>query len=322
MDVFVLGGYSRGIGARKVLREFERGGVGWGEAEAVIGLEEAMLVGVQAGAGLTYVSDPALAWHDLLRPFVEAWRGVAVGGLARFFDNNFFYRVPVFTGKPDPKYYVLAKRAVFLSKIAPRGAGVKVFMPGPVTFAALSDTSVFGGMEEAAREIARILGEEARRALEAGASVVEVAEPLLGDIDARPEHAGLLVDLLSKYFPDPSKLIVSIYYHPPSKEVAKELAVLKAQYLALDYADRPETFREAVKIACPEGLAVGAVDARSIYLEPVERVEKALQTAKELCSPDRLALTTTAPLDLIPQQHAIAKTRHLGHLARRLEEGA
>ncbi len=315
-----MGGYPRSQRVRHVLRDLEKGRVGLDEAMRVVLEETVFLLGFQAGCGLDPVSDPVLEWHDLLRPFAASWRNVSIDGLERFFDNNFFYRIPVLHGKPDPSEPVLARRAHMISKRLPPGLRLKLVAPGPVTFAMLSRLEGLG-WEEAAEEVARILGWEARLAREAGARVLELAEPWLGDPDAKPEHAVLLAELVDRYIAGAGlEVIVSVYYHPPLPEALKALSESKASMIVVDYVDNPERALEALSRACPEGLGLGVIDARSIYMEPLDRVEKAVSRVLERCKPERLALTTSAPLDLLPYQAALEKTRLLGLVAARLRE--
>ncbi len=319
LQAFLVGGFPRSARARHALRDLDEGRLPPAEAERIVVEEELLAIGAQLAEGLNPVADPVMGWHDLLRPFAEAWRNVYVNGLARFFDNNFFYRVPVFTGKPDPSRYILPARAKLLSERLPQGYRLKLLAPGPVTFALLSQNNSGASLEELAEEIARIIGEEARRAAEAGAAVLEVAEPWLGDPDAKPEHASLARDLVNRHIAGRGlDVILSIYYHPPSPQVARELEGVKASYIAVSYADAPDAAVEALKAFCPKGLALGVIDARSIYMEPLERSRQALERVRSVCNPDRLALTTTAGLDLIPFREAMRKVALLARHAEQL----
>jgi len=97
------------------------------------------LVAVQQEAGLDYLSDGLLRWHDLFRPLVEACPGLTRGALVRWFDNNTFYRAPeehgeiVFTGSlasqydtagavPEPRVATLPSPLLFSRIGVPRGS--------------------------------------------------------------------------------------------------------------------------------------------------------------------------------------------------------
>jgi len=319
LEAFVLGGYPRSPRLRKALRDLERG-----TADPVsvgrVALEESLtLIGIQIGAGLTIVGDPVLEWHDLFRPFAEAWRGVYVDGLLRYFDNNFFYRIPVVRELPDPSTRVLGPRVARFIQALPPDTRFRVVVPGPVTFARMARLEG-PRFEDVAETVARILGEEIRLATELGAQVIEVDEPWLSSVDATREDAELCIELLSKYMAGFGETILATYFSPPSPEVAEVLAEAPAQFVAIDYVDSPRRAEKALEKMGGKGVALGVVQARDLYRDSVET---ALGVAKKLVKEvgvSSLALTTSAWLDLLPLRHAIEKTRILGEIARAVSD--
>lgn len=318
----VLGGYPRSARVRKLLRRLEeKGEAGHVEALRAVWEDTVFIAGAQAGAGLDYVVDPVLEWHDPLRPFVEAWRNVAVDGLLRWFDNNFFYRIPVFVDAPDPKRYVVAPRVRQLREALPGWVRLKIVLPGPVTFTRLSRNKSGKSSEELAEDIAAILAREAKAAVEAGAAAVQLDEPWLADVEATPDDAALAAELASRVLGEAkaagAETRLAVEYNVPEPPVYENLLGTKSlDYLVLDVADAPE---KALKLlrekGSPEGLGLGVVQARNIYREHYGRVKQWIDEAIRAASPGRLLLTTTAWLDLIPLQYAIEKTNILGHIA-------
>ncbi len=317
----VLGGYPRSERVRKTLRRLEeKGEAGFMDAARAVWEDTLLILGAQLGAGLDAAADPVLEWHDPLRPFVEAWRNTAVDGLLRWFDNNFFYRIPVFTDAPDPKRYVLAPRVLQLRSSLPGFARIKVVMPGPVTFVKLSKNMSGRSPEELADDIAGILTREAARAAEAGASVVQLDEPFLGDIDATPDDARLAAELATKILraaeEKGAETRLAVEYNPPDPRVYEQLLEAKATYLIIDVADAPARALSLLDKGTPSGLGLGVVQARNIYPESYAAVEPWIAKALEKASPEKLLLTTSAWLDLIPLKYALEKTRILGEIAR------
>ena len=316
MNSFVLGGFPRSSRARKALRALEEGSAHPSDVERIALEENIALAWLQVGAGLSMVSDPVIEWHDMFRPFVEAWRGCFAGGLLRFFDNNFFYRVPIFVEMPSPAKLVLKPRVLALLERLPKWVKLKVVVPGPVTFAKMSRAPPGASFEEFAEALAKLLSEEVKAATEAGAKAVEVDEPWLVDVDASVDDASLAVELFNKYF---AKLgietVLATYFAPPSPEVWRALCEAKASYLAIDVADSPKRAVEALRKALPEGLALGIVQARDLVDPPLERLAEVLDLAKD-CK--RLAVTTSSWLDLLPFDSAIDKVRKLASIAREL----
>ncbi len=320
IEAEVLGGYPRSERVRKTLRRLEeKGEAGFLDAVRAVWEDTLLIIGVQLGAGLDAAVDPVLEWHDPLRPFVEAWRNVAVDGLLRWFDNNFFYRIPVFTGDPDPKRYVLAPRVLQLRSSLPGFARLKVVLPGPLTFAKLSKTVDGKRVEELAEDIAGIMEREARLAAKAGAAVVQVDEPFLADVDATPDDAALAAELDSRILAaaaaEGASTRLAVEYNVPEPAVYEKLLEVKADYIVVDVADAPEkALRLLEQKGAPKGLGLGVVQARNIYPEHYGMVKPWLERAAKL-SPERILLTTSAWLDLIPLSYAVKKTNILGHIA-------
>jgi len=324
VEAEMLGGYPRSERVRKTLRRFEeKAEEGFVDVAGIVWEDTLLVVGAQLGAGLTTVVDPVIDWHDPLRPFAEAWRNVAVDGLLRWFDNNFFYRIPVFTDMPDPKKLVTPPRVIQLKKVLPKFARLKIVLPGPVTFAKLSKNMTGRSLEELAAEIAAILVREAEKAAEAGAAVVQVDEPFLADIDATPDDAELAAELASRILGAASAkgatTRLAVPYNVPEPQVYEKLLSVKADYIVLSMADNPAKALQLLqaKGLGGHGLGAGIVQARDIYPDSYERARETLDKAVEAAGAEKLLVTTSAWLDLIPLNYAIEKTRIVATIAER-----
>jgi 5-methyltetrahydropteroyltriglutamate--homocysteine methyltransferase len=322
----VLGGYPRSERTRKILRNYEeRGEVAQSEAVQSIWSDTVLLLGVQLGAGLDVVVDPAVEWHDPLRPFVEAWRNVTVGGLLRWFDNNFFYRVPVFVDLPDPMRFVLSPRVRFMRSMLPRDVKLKVVLPGPLTFVKLSKNLTGKDAAELAESIKEALSLEVKQAVASGADVVQLDEPFLADVDASVDDARLAVDLANDLLSAASsaggETRFAVYYGVPSKEVYSEIVNVKADYLILDVVSQR---RRAIELlegqgAIRDSIGLGLVDGRNLYMEKLDK--DILPLVEKLAAEGslrKLLVTTSTPLYLLPFGSAIKKTELLGRIKSQL----
>ncbi len=316
-----LAPYPRSDRVRRLLRRVEE----TGEAAVVPTLralieDSLFIMGAQAAAGVSSIVDPMLDWHDLLRPFAEAWRGVWVDGIARWFDNNFFYRIPVVEELPDPQRLVTPGRVASMREALPEWLSIRVALPGPVTFTRLARIREGLDAVKVAERVAEILALEARKSVERGASVVEVHEPFLGDIDAKPEdaeEAARLASMIKREVGEKAEVRLVTYYRPPQPEVWAKLRDATVDAIVIDYVDNPDAAREALSKWSPEGLGLGVVNARMIYPEDVEAVARKLEELATLYKPKALIVTTSAPLDLIPLRYALEKTRITCEAARR-----
>ena len=316
----VLPPYPRSDRVRRLLRRMEElGEAGLIETGRAILEDSLMLLGVQLAAGVDAAADPLIDWHDLLRPFAEAWRGVWIDGLNRWFDNNFFYRIPVVEELPDPQRLVTPPRVKAVRSILPEWADVRVTLPGPVTFTRLA--KIREGLDEVkvAERIAEILALEAEKSVANGAKIVDIHEPFLGDIDARPEDGELAARLASMIASKVGgRAIVRLltYYAPPRPEVWEKLSEAKVDTLMIDYVDAPAKAEKALEKWAPKKLIVGLVNARSIYPEDPRKVADEAKRLAYRYNVEEFIVATSAPVDLIPLRYAIEKTRIACEAAR------
>ncbi len=316
-----LGAFPRNRIVRKALRDHERGLLSYDELDDLVFSSSLTLIGAQIASGMTYVVDGMLDWHDIFRPFVSAWRNVTPTGLLRYFDNNFFYRIPFFVDKPEPVTAVWAPRVRrYLPFVEP--AGFKVVVPGPVTFAYMSKSGPGLSREELAHSIAELLSSEVGRAVEAGAVMVQIDEPLLSDPEATPDMAVLASELASKIASRAgnSKTVLAVYYGVPRADVYEKLLDSKTSCLSLDVGDNLE---KATELLSSKGFGthcavLGLVNSRVVYEDRLDLlVDVASRILKEYDG-EEVGLTTTTWLDLIPYSYSLAKIKLLGFLADKI----
>ncbi len=320
-EVYVLGGYPRSAQVRKALRDYNAGKLTDLELQLILLRETAYLCGIQRGANLTAIQDPLLDAQDIFRSFVESWRNVAISGLLRYFDNNFFYRIPVFTDKPDIQRMCISRRARLLRQIV-SDYRIKIAIPGPVTFSYLSRTEL--SKEELAHEITRIYVTELESVREYKIDILQVDEPFLLDVDALPDHydlAGDCVKELKRVYE--GKLVVALYFGFPREECVKKLTDLPTDYVSISVVEYPDRWLNILRRVDlgDKKLILGIMDSRNVRLESYEEIRELLLKFCDVVGKERIAgITTSAWLDLIPLQYAIAKTTVLGQYGLRLRE--
>ncbi|MEM0066262.1 MAG: hypothetical protein QXT76_01685 [Sulfolobales archaeon] len=316
-----LGGFPRNRVLRKTLRDYEKGLISYEELEKVLVSSSLVVLGVQISAGMRYVTDGLLDWHDLFRPFVSAWRNVTPTNLLRYFDNNFFYRIPLFTGKPEASSYVWAPRVRrYIAFTEP--AEIKVVIPGPVTFAYMSKNSAGISQEELASSIADLLASEVKLAVEAGASMVQIDEPILSDPDISPDAGMLAAELVSRIARSAgsSKTVLALYYGTPQPGVYDKVLESKVTCVSVDIGDSPSS---SLKLVKAKGFGshcavLGLVNARTIYDDPLDTLVEIATEILRNYDGSEVGITTTTWLDLIPYEYSISKLRNLRILANKL----
>ena len=287
-----------------VLRRYGRGKATWEEVRSVALAETSRWVQLEQELGFDHLTDPMLLWHDHFRPFAESWSGLEVDGLARWFDNNLFYRVPVFKERPSSPGDVLSEY-VFAEVL--RGRGVKLILPEPLTMVMLSHRIVQIGPEELAVEVARLLAEEVVRFIEVtGLSVelLQLSAPYLvskrlspAEVDAVAESVkvlkrgtGLRVQLHTFFYPLGNAIG---WIEDVGADVVGFDATVTSQDDVLNSGLRGE-------------VAVGIVDSRS---SRVERPGEVMELLRALADAgfNRIHLTTTTDLEYVPPDVARSK---------------
>ncbi|NPB00274.1 MAG: hypothetical protein GXO10_02770 [Crenarchaeota archaeon] len=319
MKIFVLGAYPRSAKTRKAIRDLDEGKISIEEARLAILEDTAYICGVQVGAGLSYVQDPAIENHDIFRPFVESWRGVYADGLLRFFDNNFFYRIPVFVEEPDVQKCVISQRVRILKRIV-HYYPIKISVPGPVTFSFMSKTEL--DRSELAISISRayVLDSELGDSIP---DILQLDEPFLTDPDASPYHVSILEECVKELKRRFSRIIISLYYGVPREDVFKRVIELPVEALTISLVEYPDRALSLLKTVRPESskICIGVIDARDIKVEEYESVKKLVEKTIECVEGrDLYGISTSCGFELIPLKYAIEKTQILGRYGLRISE--
>jgi 5-methyltetrahydropteroyltriglutamate--homocysteine methyltransferase len=315
-----LGGYHRPRFLRHALRDVERGHIAFGEAEEKIKMAVAEVIGVQIASGMRFVVDGMLDWHDIFRPFVESWRNVYPDGLLRYFDNNFFYRIPVFKGEPEPSKFILAPRVKAFKSLA-EPSKFKVIAPGPLTFVKLSRNESGLRDEELAFSIAKVLNIEVRLATESGADAVQLDEPILTDPYLKSDDVDILNELVDEVFKGVSAFkVLATYFGVPNENAYNKIIETGVDAIAISTVERPKAFFDLIKRFGTGGKVpvLGVVDSRNIYDDDYKRVRELIETFIKTEDSEEIAITTSSWLDLIPFTYSLRKTIILGRYAEML----
>jgi 5-methyltetrahydropteroyltriglutamate--homocysteine methyltransferase len=153
------------------------------ETEFKKGLEVSIksVINLQVNAGLTYIHDPYIDWHDLFRPFTYL-ENIEVGPITRYYENNVFYKKPVFKGIPIYPEGFISK---FLHReYLPPNHKLIITLPGPYTFYNLSE---FENGFDPVYSVVHVIEEAINDAKHLGYSRIILAEPEIAysnDIDS------------------------------------------------------------------------------------------------------------------------------------------
>jgi len=307
VEAHLSGAFPRSEKLVEATRAAVRGKISQADVDTVLHSDIKGLVDLQSHAGLDSLVDGQLNWQDLFRPFSELFSGIQLGGLTRWFDNNTFYRKPIviekvaFTGKNIERY--------FHNNLFPVDAPKKAILPGPFTFAEMSQNSAYSSLEDLVDDVAHGLKETAASLRKEGYGYFQFNEPALC-VSSRSKREleiakhGFEVcakgiggkSLLQTYFGDASPIIDALLDYP-------------VECVGLDfYATSTDSLAEH---DFDKELACGCIDGRNSLLESRQDLRKFAAKVKEDLEPRGLSLSPNCDLDFLPHSVAEKKVRLL-----------
>ncbi|MEM3874554.1 MAG: hypothetical protein QXU45_05425 [Candidatus Bathyarchaeia archaeon] len=323
----MIGCYVTGIMPRpkeliEATRAYERQKISEDELEKAFQKATIKVIEAQASARLSYVTDGMLKWQDLLRPFTENLEGIKVGALARWFNNNTFYRKPIVQGEIQRKKAVVAELAYM--EYLPRGTPWKAILPAPYTLARLSENKFYKSERELMFSYADVLKAEIESLTKKGFKYVQLSEPaLVYNPLNEPISKDTLADVkealkiavrsanvrtcLQTFFGDFSQILPEALDFP-----VDDLGV-----------DLYETSLEKLKEHdFTKGVALGLVDARSSLIEDENELFKVAEELTESIYPSKIYDIFICPncdLEFLPWERAQEKIRVVSRIAKHLK---
>jgi len=279
------------------------------------------VVSLQEGSGLDVVTSGLLLWDDLLRPFARKLSGIQLGGLLRFFDNNFYYRRPIIVDRVAWSGPITLHEVEVLSSITSRL--VKAVIPGPYTFMKLSENRFYRSAEELVDDLINVLSLEIR-SLDKLADIIQIDEPSLVDPELSREDrrwgVAVVNELIRKAGIPSNKLLVATYFHL-NHDSYSALLDIKAG-LHLDLLSSRDGEAALLELGF-EGhlLSLGVVNARSIFPDDLKGIIRRVEEVAKRVSAEELIISTNTWLDYLPFEDAVEKLKILGEVRRRVGLG-
>lgn len=320
VETSLTGGIPRTMRYASLIRKHEKGLISEDEL-----FEKAVEITARTFSRLSrdlpdYVTDGMYLCDDILNPFIKDLVGVEVGGLVRFFENNFFVRQPIVReriGLTETPARLL--RRIELGERLRRllRRKLRLPVPGPATFADLAliePSAPYNSRADLAMDyFARILAPMLE--LASGRDVIlEVHDPSLtrlskldgGVLDAYKQALGTLSER------EQEKLHLIVYFGSFPRKLAAEAP--KRVTLGLDLVESREDIELARELR--GRVQLGIIDARSTLMEKIDALRRLVE---ELSGPESVILSTNTTLEFLPESVAYKKLRLLGRLKRGLE---
>ncbi len=309
----LVGAYSRSEYLIKSFREYFKGKLKEEELKKRV-LEEAKnVIHLQSEAGFRYILDGMLEWHDLLRPIAENLLGVEIDGLARWFDNNAFYKKPIITGEIHKKNSILSGY-IYPDLVDP--GKWKLILPEPYTFISLSENKSRFKQDELLFQYAEALNQEL---LELQAKYVigqlQLSGPSLvwrkHDSDTLESVGDAIMEMLKGVS---AEKMLHLYFGNG----------LNALPVVLDYEvdvvgfDLTYTNLSLLAEYDIEKIALGIVDGRNSLIEDVEILAKKIDKYLDKREPETLYITPSCELEFLPVNIANEKIKLIERIVARV----
>lgn len=264
----------------------------------------------QITMGLDEVTDGLIAWHDPISHFCKKIAGMEITSLMRYFDTNFYYRVPEIVSRPRFRESVLKPEFQFARSVSNKP--IRSILTGPYTLAAhtTSRLKAFGSLAARTAFFTDVIIEEVRALIENKATVIQIDEPSLVK---NMEDFPLVEKSLLKIREAASglKLLLAVYFFPLSPAYNK-LKNLPVDGLQLDFTyDSKKLFETMMKNPAKTVIGFGLINARNTKLEAIDPILKMIRHWLAHANPPYAYLTPSAGLEYLPRDSALAKIKHL-----------
>jgi len=260
----------------------------------------------QEAAGVDLITDGQIRWDDLITPFAKNIRGMEIGGLLRFFDNNIYYRRPIVKSKLSFGDYSVVKEFKFVK--ANSSKDVKAVIPGAFTFAQLSSDDFYHDEEKIVFDLARILHREAEKLSQEGAEIIQIDEPYLC---FHPEGLGLVKESL-KIITEGIKAKFALYlYFGSIKKLVPDFFDLPVDILGIDLVSKKENLDLLLDYNGKKEIGLGCVDARNTMMEKQFDLIALFEKITKKYSGDQIFVNPSCGLEFLPHADAQKKLKNM-----------
>jgi 5-methyltetrahydropteroyltriglutamate--homocysteine methyltransferase len=301
----------------RALGHFERKEI---SAHALRDVEQSVaqeIIREQLDAGVDEPTDGLIAWPDPISRFTRHLSNVKHGGLSRYFDNNFYYRMPIIGGKPKIGPAVSTAEFHFAKSISNKP--VRAVLTGPVTLALHTGASAkpYDRLQARVDLFTDVIVQEVAALAGEGATVIQIDEPSLVSF---PAHAPLLAPAAARFAAAKghARLAIALYFGSPAPliDALKSLPFDIWQLEALvDLSGLLERLSSAPSHVT---LGLGILDGRSTRMEPADGVAGQLNAWLAGRKNATHYVTPSCGLEYLPRPAASAKLRRLVEIRRNL----
>lgn len=304
MEAHLTGIYPRSEKVVAATRAAVRGDLPQGQVDQILEEDTKSLVLLEQQSSLDSYVDGQLNWQDLFRPFSELFGGIQAATLARWFDNNTFYRKPIINGKVTFK--VKPIQQYFRADLLPKDRRKTAILPGPLTFALMSENKAYQSLADLVDDIAKALKDTVRALQGFGYDRFQFDEPSISSKDRTKfelETARKAYETCAQ-----GKGLVQTYFGDASHAI-DELLDFPVEAIGIDLYSTPlESLKEH---DFNKALGCGCIDGRNSLLESPNQLRAIILNARDELKPHGIYLTPNCGLEYLPTTVAEKKVRLL-----------
>lgn len=313
IEAYLTGSFPRSEGLVEATRAAVRRRIPSSDLEAAFRSDLSELIRLQRDAALDFLVDGQLNWQDLFRPFSKLFTGITLGGLTRWFDNNTFYRKPLIVERV--RFSNAGVEQYFRSDLLPASVPKRAILPGPFTFAVMSQNSPQTSLADLVDDIAHALKDTVDVLHKSGYTHFQFNEPCLAVGRTRGEleiakHGfeicakanGASTDL-HLYFGDVGPIVHLLLDFP-------------VDCLGLDfYASSVDSIAD---YSFQKQLGCGCIDGRNSLVESPNDLIGFITKVRDDIEPEGISICPNCDLEFLPSVIAEKKVRVLTETKRRL----
>lgn len=266
----------------------------------------------QAEAGMDVVTDGQPAWSDPITPLLAPLSGVRLGAPMTLPLGIALAARPIVEAKLRRLRSPLLDAYRRAAPLATRR--LKAVLTGPYTLACAAEiaTTAYRHNADLAIDLSMLLAQDVTALVVAGATVIQIDEPLLL---ARPDDAKLVRTLLEPLVDaaQGATVIVATYGADAAGGYA-QLNSLPGDLIAVDCAGRRETVEAIIETGSGKPLALGIAAANGAVEDP-EALARLLERLLGRYIHDRVWVQPASGLQQLPAETADGKLRALARAA-------
>lgn len=312
---------------KKALDKFDKGTLSWEEKEEEIKRTKCQVVQAQISAGLDVVTDGMVRWQDEISYLMLKFYGVESGGLSRWFDTNFYYRVPLIKETVCSKPYTLNSTLLLndsvefleIDREITKPVKKKLILTGPYTLAKMSINKSHKNFQLLVQDLLIFIKKEVEDLISEG-YIVQINEPA---ITKYPEDKDFFLLVMRLLFSNIRKenIILSTYFGGVEFMLKELIQDVNCGGIGLDLVEGTNQIEVLKDLQIDKDLHLGIMNARTTKLEDYEYYTKWLSLFDKIGFEKDIYVGPNNGLEFLPWDRAESKLKNMVECVNRYKGG-